>query len=255
MTTFIIAEIGSNHNGRLDRACWLIREAAHAGASAAKFQLWTAEDITPSENYPLARRFELPPEWLPKLKEECDTCSIEFMCTPFSTDAVEILTPLVQRWKIASYDVGKQEMVNTIIETGKPVIVSDGRSTWSKIRLLLPDASILHCVSQYPAPVSGILSGLDFKHAYSGFSDHTLSTTLPSVAVGMGASIIEKHLTLQRPDDGPDHGHSLVPLEFERMVCNIREVELAVYGQPVPTPPRPDRLEWVLDDAAATRRS
>lgn len=253
MRTFVIAEIGSNHNGRLDKACWLIREAAHAGASAAKFQLWVAEDITPPENWPLARKFELPPEWLPKLKEECDTCGIEFMCTPFSVDAVEILTPLVQRWKIASYDVGKSEMVRAITETGKHVIVSDGRSPWNLIRLALPDASILHCVSQYPAPVSGILSNLDFKHAFSGFSDHTLSTVLPAAAVSMGATIIEKHLTLQRPDDGPDHGHSLVPLEFERMVCNIREVELAVHGQPVPTPPRPDRLEWVLDDTVTAR--
>ena len=106
-------------------------------------------------------------------------------------------------------------------------------------------------MSQYPAPVSGILQGIN---GTDGFSDHTLSTTIPAAAVALGATIIEKHFTLHRPDDGPDHGHSLMPLEFARMVYNIREVELAVYGQPVPTPPRPDRLEWVLDDTVKTSR-
>jgi N-acetylneuraminate synthase len=253
MRTFIIAEIGSNHNGDIDRARWLIREAKHAKASAAKFQLWLAEDITPPENWPAARQFELPPEWVPCLYDECLKCEVEFMCTPFSVQAVEILNPYVKRWKIASYDVGKTDMVKAVVSTGKPIIVSDGRSPWTAIRRLLPSAKVLHCVSQYPAPVSGLLS-CAFRYEVDGLSDHTLSTVLPAAAVAMGATIIEKHLTLQRPDSGPDHAHSLTPGEFSQMVYNISEVELAVYGQPVPTPPRPDRLEWVLDDSVTAGR-
>jgi pseudaminic acid synthase len=252
---YIIAEIGSNHNRNIERAKKLIDTARECGCNAVKFQSYTAEGIysiyTPRISemegrskegetpYELIKRIEMPVEWHPILKEYCDQSGITFCSTPFDETMVDALESVdVPFYKVASYEITHYPMLKKIAKTGKPVIMSTGNSGLGDIELAIEvlekngckDYGLLHCVSQYPAKYDDINLRCihTLKDAFEcvvGFSDHTIDFLSSALAVALGASIIEKHITLNKNDFGPDHPFSLEPDELKQFVRAIKDAE------------------------------
>lgn len=238
---YVIAEAGSNHYGNRQHAIQLIETAADAGADACKFQLFRLPDILrdptgagrPGEcGDP---KTELPPEWIPQLHDTCREYRIDFLCTPFSAWAVDILNPYVEMWKVGSFEWKRADIWDAVRATGKPIIASSGRGLpaeeiWSD--------KILYCVSKYPTAPEDVYLPVDFMDAgYEGFSDHTMSTVIPALAVARGARIIEKHFRLDdTPTESPDHSFALTPAQLTEMVRNIRLAELTCWRTPAEVP-------------------
>lgn len=253
---YIIAEIGSNHNKNLDKAKELIDVAKEAGCNAVKFQSYTADGIysiyTPRISemegrskegetpYELIKRIEMPVEWHPVLKAYCDQVGITFCSTPFDEKMVEVLESVaVPFYKVGSYEITHYPMLRKIAQIGKPMILSTGNSGLEDIERAvnlmekegLHDYALLHCVSQYPAKYEDINLKclLTLETAFNcivGFSDHTTDCLSSVAAVSMGAAIIEKHITLNKKDAGPDHPFSLEPKELQAFVQAVRATEL-----------------------------
>lgn len=253
--TFIIAEIANNHNGSLARAKELIDVAVAAGANAAKFQKRTLEELYTEEflhdpnkgehglHYmvPLLQEFELSADQMRELKEYCDAKGIMFMVTPWdkpSTDFVESLGVAV--YKVGSPDMTNLELIVYIASKGKPMIISTGMSTEEEViktlaavaKLAVPYA-VLHCNSTYPAPVDQLnlryIERLrELTAAPVGFSGHELGTIMGAVAVALGATILERHITLDHTLEGPDHAASLEPAELQEYIKNVRDAEYAL---------------------------
>jgi N,N'-diacetyllegionaminate synthase len=258
---FVIAEIGVNHNGDLRLAEDLIRWAKAAGADAVKFQTFSPEALEP----PGPRRDLLEELDLGHQEELCDYATsrgIEFMSSAFSVETLEFLytLDLIKRIKIPSGEIDNLPLLRAAESTGLPIIISTGMSDWPAIAQAMKICSqptLLHCVSAYPCPTKHanlrrmVALQRRYHPQYVGLSDHTTSTTLPAVAVGMGAVIVEKHLTYDQGARGPDHAASLGPVEFEQMVKNIREVEFAMgnglFG--------PQEVEQPVIDICEARRS
>lgn len=228
--TNIIAEIGVNHNGSLARAVSLIHQAAAVGADIAKFQLF--RDRPAIENL----RLTLDDMFL--LHDVCEEVGIEFLCTPFYLEAVAELDPLVKRHKVASGFLTDKAMLDAVFATGKPVIVSTGMAEVNQVLMAmgrlgwrmgagnsLRDISVLHCVSAYPCPDEDANLNVIRMDGFSGYSDHTTGIVACVAAVALGARIIEKHITLDKTAQGPDHACSAEPEEFAEMVRQIRRVE------------------------------
>ena len=226
--TFVIAEAGVNHGGSVPDAVALIAEAKAAGADAVKFQLF--------RDRPEIEHLRLSETGIKYLAAFCLEFGIEFMCTPFYLDAVAFLDPLVKRHKVASGFLTDRAMLDAVWDTGKPVIVSTGMATdddiWAVIRHDVHDrVSVLHCVSSYPTPdddanLVAVLRMADWFEKRTGYSDHTRGILAPVAAVALGATIIEKHITLDKNAEGPDHACSAEPEEFAEMVRQIRRVEV-----------------------------
>lgn len=223
MAVLIIAEAGVNHNGSLFHAHRLVDEAKATGADACKFQLFNAEKLEP----PGARRDMLKGLQLGwadhhSLKAHCDGIGIEYLCTPFDVESLEFLVGLgVKRIKIASG--ASEELKFAAANTGLPLIVSTGMgglSHWG-----WQDITWLHCVSAYPAPAADMNLKAMVTQGKYGLSDHTLGNTAAIAATALGASVIEKHITLDRNLPGPDHHMSTAPGEFKSLVEAIRETE------------------------------
>jgi sialic acid synthase SpsE len=238
---YVIAEAGSNHYGNYDHAVRLIQAAKEAGADACKFQLFRLADILrdptgagrPGEcGDP---KTELPPEWVPLLADVCREYRIDFLCTPFSAWAVEVLDPYVEMWKIGSFEWKRQDIWDAVLATDKPIICSTGRGRSQESEIAY---ALLHCVSKYPCPESemnlpwyGYLD--EQSRPFGGLSDHTLSTVIPALAVARGARIIEKHFRLDdTPPESPDHSFALTPAQLAEMVANIRLAELTCWRTP-----------------------
>ncbi len=251
MGTFIIAEAGANHNKNFDQALKLINTAKWAGADAVKFQTYSSETLY-SKNTPnfagykdinkLIKDIELPRKWQKDLKQYCDKVGIEFMSTPFDEKAVNELVGLgISRIKIAGFESTDLRFVKMVASTKLPLIISLGiGSTIDFIDTLksvcysegCDDLTFLHCNNAYPTPVKDInlstiteIKKLGYK---VGLSDHTMNTLIPSLAVSLGASVIEKHFTLSRNLPGPDHPFALEPHQLKEMVENIRLAELSM---------------------------
>lgn len=234
MKTFVVAEAGSNHEGVLGNAMALIDVAKEAGADACKFQFWSsAERMSQRRNAPenleMFRKYAMPQGWLFDLWKYCLTRQIEFMCSVYLPEDIEVVAPLVKRFKIASFEAGDKEFIEAHIPFNKPIIVSTGmidhptKISWD----LRPRVSFLHCVSAYPAPVNEASLGCLQTHDFSGFSDHTKSLISGAVAVAGGAKILEKHFTLVTTSrDAPDYKVSLWPDDLEKYIANVREAEL-----------------------------
>jgi pseudaminic acid synthase len=253
---YIIGEIGSNHNRDFDTATKLIDAAKASGCDAVKFQSYTADGLysiytprisqmdgisAPEETpYELIKRVEMPVEWHPLLKKHCEKVGITFCSTPFDESMVDILesvdTPF---YKVASFEITHYPMLARIAQTRKPVIVSTGNSGLEDIERAVnclekngcDEYALLHCVSQYPAKHDDInLRCLDtLRKAFDcvvGFSDHTTDYISSALAIGLGASIIEKHITLDKTYYGPDHPFALEPDELRHLVESIRGTEL-----------------------------
>ncbi len=228
---YVVAEIGSNHGGDLDTARRYIATAAWAGADAAKFQLYRADELYPGQDTPGA----LPDSWLPHLKRECENAGVDFICSVFSLDTLAAylaVDPVAV--KIASPESHNHELIEAATVAGRPVLVATGASTWRDLddiaaTLADEDWVLMHCTSAYPAPdaeanVSVIHRLAEEYQVPVGLSDHTLHGPAPALAVALGASVIEKHLTFNRTLPGPDHGFALEPDEFRQMVSDVRKV-------------------------------
>lgn len=249
MSTFIIAEAGSNHNRNFTQALKLIDTAKTAGADAVKFQTFSSETVY-AKNTPnfagykninkLIKDIELPREWQKDLKQYCDEQDIEFMSTPFDESAVDELVNLgVKRLKIAGFESTDPRFVEMVCSAKLPIIASlgIGSNLLTINRILetankygIKDITLLHCNNAYPTPPEDVyldnikIMSID-KRYKTGFSDHTMSPYTPSLAVASGATVIEKHFTLDRSLPGPDHLFALEPDELKIMVEQIRYAE------------------------------
>mgnify|MGYP003653663469 CR=1 FL=1 len=251
MNTFVIAEAGANHDRKFEQALELIDTAKDAGADAVKFQTYSSETLycknTPDfagyENVnKLIKDIELPREWQKDLKTYCDDQNIEFMSTPFDEKAVEELVDIgVKRLKIAGFESTDFRFVEMVASAKLPLIVSIGIGFRDEYLPQLmhvcskytQDITLLHCNNAYPTPIGQaninkikwLRRITEHTGAKVGFSDHTVSTLTPALAVAKGATTIEKHFTLDRFLKGPDHSFALEPQELSQMISNIREAE------------------------------
>jgi len=251
---FIIAEIGLNHNGSLEIAHNLIDVAAEAGVNAVKFQKRTVDSLAiksvldaEDNRFPtfgktygeIREHLEFNLKQFDDLKIHAQKLGIEFFVTPFDTTALNFLEKLnLSIYKIASHSVTNLDFVRRVAETGKKVIMSTGMSYIEEIdtavqliREVNPNLSLLHCVSSYPTPITdcNLLVIPELKQRYGlpvGYSGHEVGFKPTLAAVAMGASIVERHITLDTNMVGFDHKLSLNPEDLRSLVLNIREIEI-----------------------------
>lgn len=254
----IIAEMSANHNGDIERAEALIRAAADAGADAVKLQTYTADTLTIAcDNeyfriqgtlwegrtlHNLYREAAMPWEWTPRLMALARACGMDCFSTPFDVTAVDFLESCgVTRHKIASFELVDTALLKAVAATRKPVILSTGMASLAEIdeavRTLrahgTTDLTLLKCTSAYPAPPeeAHLRTLPHMAQAFdcaTGLSDHTLGSAVAVAAVALGATVIEKHMTLARNDGGPDAAFSMEPEEFGRMVGDVRTAAQAL---------------------------
>lgn len=265
--TFFIAEIGSNHNQDFNLACKSIEIAAQSGANAVKFQTFKASNhyssrapgfgyLSNTNTFDLIERLELDRSWQPKLKQCADDNGVHFLSSPCDFDAVDSLEDInVEAYKVASFDLTDDHLISYMASKGKPLILSTGMAHLRDIEFALDAAKradndqiiLLQCTSLYPAPVH--LSNLSAMNSMRkmfgtivGYSDHTLGNHISITSVAMGASIIEKHFTLDKSLPGPDHSFAIEPYELSQLIEQIRDVESS-FGDGLKNGPRPDELE------------
>ncbi|MEY7849460.1 N-acetylneuraminate synthase family protein [Natrarchaeobius sp. A-rgal3] len=252
---FVIAEAGSNHNGDLEVAKALIDSAADAGADAVKFQTFDADQVYVENSggaeyldderslHDILAEMEMPYEWIPTLHEYASNRNICFMSTPADSRAADELEPYVPAYKVESFMLTHHPFLEYLVDKGKPILLSTGAHTFEEVEDavdVLKSAgadqfALLQCVSAYPTPLEDINVRVvrryrDEFDVPAGLSDHTLNPTVaPSAAVALGADVIEKHLTVDRTLEGPDHDFALEPGELQRMVDAIEKTE-AVLG-------------------------
>lgn len=244
---YIIAELSANHNGRLDKAKKIIEEAKKAGADAVKLQTYTADTITLDCDmeefqirnglwsgktlYQLYQDAHMPWEWHAPLFEHAKKVGITIFSSPFDKKAVDLLEDLnAPAYKIASFEAIDLPLIKYVSGTGKPMIISTGMANAEEIQEAITtahdgnckDLAILHCVSSYPAsPGDYNLRTLqDMQQRFglvTGLSDHTIENTTAITSIAMGASIIEKHVTLDRNGGGPDDSFSIEPKELSNL--------------------------------------
>ncbi len=242
--TFIIAEIGSNHNRNIKLAKKIIKEISRTGADAVKFQTFRADYLVNKRKrfnaYNLLKANELPFEWHEELKVYTESNGLIFMSTPFDFDALELLKELdVSAYKIASGDITYLPLIERIAKTGKPLIISVGAASGQLIRKAVDAVRgkgnnkicLCQCIVNYPTQYQDAnIKVLDYlKEEFGvlvGYSDHSKDSLIPVLAVARGAVVIEKHVTLDNTMKGPDHKHSLEIDEFHNMVHNIRKTEV-----------------------------
>lgn len=255
---YVIAEIGVNHNGSLDLAREMIDAAVDAKADAVKFQTFKAEDLvtasaqkadyqrTNTQNndsqFSMLKSLELSAHDFEILAQYCQSKEIEFLSTPFSIHAVDLLSEIgVDRYKVSSGDLTYLGLLSHIARKGKPVILSTGMGTLSEVEAAVSaivasgntQLSLLHCVSNYPAdPKDCNLAAIDtMSQAFQlsvGWSDHSMGSAISWAAVARGATIIEKHITTDQSLPGPDQKASMEPTEFKSFVDGIRMIESAI---------------------------
>ena len=221
----IIAEIGQNHNGDLELACELIKKAKICGADVAKFQLYDAKNFSlrkETSGTNITAKLNFPSKML-MLDRVCKEEGIEFMASVFDIKRISWLEDLnVKRYKIASRSIHEENLINAVIETGKPVLISLGMWKQESFPSYSGNISYLYCISKYPTPLNELdFSKIDFS-SYAGFSDHTEGVVAPITALARGAKIIEKHFTIDKTMHGPDHSGSMTPEELTE-ICNYRD--------------------------------
>jgi len=259
--TFIIAEAGSNwkcgsYEDDLKRAKELITIASNAGADAVKFQTYKPDSTyvhDPGKSkylsnlqinddvYDLFEKFSMPYEMIPELAEFCKKKNILFMSTCFSVQDAKEVDQHVQFHKVASYEINHVRLLEFLSKTKKPIFISTGASTYEEIDFAVnlvknngnDQICLMQCTSKYPCPIEAlnlsVIPQMGSKYGLPiGFSDHSTDPVFaPILAVGLGATAIEKHFTLDRSLPGPDHAFALIPNELELMIKSIRNVELA----------------------------
>jgi len=255
-SVFIVAEAGDNHNGDIEIAKKLIEEAHRIGADAIKFQTWKTERIMTKKSpaaayqknfaknqFEMAKKLELREDTFRELAKFTKKKGIIFLSTPFDEESVDFLDSLVPAFKIASSEVTNTPLLEHIANKKKPIILSTGMSTMEEIRDAVDiiktrttDIILLHCISSYPTKISDVnmrvLNTLREKFNLNiGYSDHTIGIEPVLIAVSLGAVLIEKHFTLDKNMQGPDHKLSSDPDEFRKMIELIRRTE-KILGSP-----------------------
>jgi sialic acid synthase SpsE len=263
--TYFIADISANHDGDLQRAKLLIRLCAEAGADAAKFQNFRATRIVSERGFSqlgqqlshqskwqksvlqVYQEASLPWEWTPVLKQECEDCGIEYFSAPYDLEAVDMLDPNVELFKIGSGDITWPEMLQKVAGKQKPVLLATGASGLEDVQRAVeaiskinPQLALLQCNTNYTASLDNFrhihLRVLEtyramFPALVLGLSDHTPHHATVLGAVTLGARIIEKHFTDDNSRVGPDHPFSMTPQSWREMVDRTRELEYAL-GSP-----------------------
>jgi N-acetylneuraminate synthase len=254
MKTCIIAEVGSVHDGSFGNAKRLIDVAVECGTDVVKFQTHIASAET-LPDAPMSPYFKSEPryEYFERtafnlqqwrgLKAHCVEKGVEFLSTPFSIEAVELLEKVgVARYKVPSGEVTNLPLLEVIGQTGKPIFLSSGMSSWAELDKAVETIlschdhlTLLQCTSAYPCPYEqvGLNVMLEMKDRYKlpvGLSDHTLANYAAFAAVALGASVIEKHITFSRQMYGSDAKHSLEPAEFAELVQGIRAIETMLFN-------------------------
>ncbi len=260
MKTIIIAEAGVNHNGSIELAKKMIDVAADAGVDYIKFQTFKSEKLasinaekadyqksstTKNESqYEMLKKLELDPESHKVLFDYCNHKGIKFISSPFDNESIDLLYSLgVELFKIGSGEITNYPYLKTIANKGLPVILSTGMSNLAEIEAALNvllnnglkrnQMTILHANTEYPTPYHDVnlKAMLTIKETFKtkvGYSDHTIGIEVPIAAVSLGAEVIEKHFTLDKTMEGPDHKASLEPNELKVMVKAIRNIEQAM---------------------------
>ncbi len=272
--TLIIAEAGVNHNGDINTAKKLIDVAVDAKVDLVKFQTFKANSIVSkiakkadyqvnntkdesSTQYDMLKKLELSHEDHIELIKYCKSKGIEFFSTAFDVEGVNYLDSLnFQLFKIPSGEVTNYPYIKSIALKNKPVILSTGMCNLSEIEQAInilmengihrSDITVLHCNTEYPTPMEDVnLKAMKtIEQAFGvkiGYSDHTLGIEVPIAAVALGATVIEKHFTLDRNLSGPDHRASLEPLELKAMVSAIRNIEEAISGNAIKEPSKSEK--------------
>jgi sialic acid synthase SpsE len=260
---FVIAEIGVNHNGRVDRALELVDLAAAAGAHAAKFQSFKAEALTAPDTatvayqkasgshdqFSMLKGLELGEEGHRVVAKRCEELGIEFMSTAFDRGSLDLLCDIgIRRIKVPSGEVNNIPYLRDCAGRGLPIILSTGMADLEEVREAvtflrgamapircadpfgLPELTVLHCTSAYPTSLDDVNLAAMVTMARElnvpiGYSDHTTGIFVPPIAAALGALVIEKHVTLNRADEGPDHAASIEPDELRAMMAAIADVE------------------------------
>ena len=280
----IIAEAGVNHNGDIIIAKKMIDFAKEAGADYIKFQTFIPENlvskyakkaeyqkITTASNesqLQMLRKLMLSKNEFIELSDYCKATSIGFISTPFDLESVGFLNSFnMDFWKVPSGEITNLPYLVEIAKTGKPIILSTGMSDLDEIDAALNvlhsngagKITLLHCNTQYPTPMEDVNLNamLTLKDRYNcdvGYSDHTLGIEVPIAAVALGATVIEKHFTLDRNMEGPDHKASLEPNEFKSMVSAIRNIEKALgTGNKVASPSETENKDIARKSIVASR--
>ena len=282
--TLIIAEAGVNHNGSVEIARQLCLEAKNAGADIVKFQTWITEKIITRDvrqadyqientgsnqsQFDMLKSLELSFDQFREIKAYCDEIGILFSSTADETDSLDFLVDVgVPFIKIGSGDLGNIPFLTYCGSKGLPVIMSTGMGTLSDVEISLNalrrgganDITLLHCTTNYPCPFDQVnLKAMNtLRTAFGlpvGYSDHTQGTEVPVAAVALGATVIEKHFTLDKTMQGPDHIASTEPSEFRKMVDSIRNIETALgTGLKLPTASEAEISKVVLKRIVAGR--
>lgn len=256
---FIIAELSANHNHNFDLAVKTIEAMAESGADAVKIQTYTADSLTLNVDneffgprkqglwkgkrpYEIFQEGSLPYEWQPKLKTIAENLGLVFFSSPFDLEGVEFLERVgVELYKVASPEINDVPLIRKISKTGKPMILSTGMADEEDIRLAIEtiqntgknDFAILKCTSQYPAKFSDanlktVPDMIERFQCTVGVSDHSEGYLVPTVAVSLGAKIVEKHFILDRSLGGIDSAFSMEPKDFAIMVKSVRDAEQAL---------------------------
>jgi sialic acid synthase SpsE len=260
--TYFVADISANHDGDLERAKLLIRLCAEAGADAAKFQNFRAPKIVSARGFEslgdqlshqakwkksvfqVYGEASLPWDWTPELKRECEVCGIEYFSAPYDLEAVDMLDPYVNLFKIGSGDITWPEMLRKVASKQKPVLLATGASEMEEVQRAVAEILkinsqlvLMQCNTNYTASLE------NFRHihlrvlqTYSnmfpsvvlGLSDHTAGHATVLGAVALGARVIEKHFTDDNRREGPDHPFSMTPSSWREMVDRTRELEYAL---------------------------
>lgn len=233
----IIAEAGCNHGGHLAVALTLADAAKEAGADIAKFQLFSSASLFGDNRI---QHLELTWPEMELVYRHCEDIGIEFLCTPFGIEELLFLKPMLKRVKVSSGMFQRQEFIQAVADTGLPIIASTGMAGIPEIEkavepfgpLRIHTTTILHCVSSYPCALEDcnlkVITRLKESYLHVGYSDHTNGILAPVIAAALGAEVIEKHLTLSRDAEGPDHKASIEPETFKAMVNSIRDVRKAL---------------------------
>lgn len=284
--TFIIAEAGVNHNGDIKLAKQLVDAAVLAGVDAIKFQTWKTEllvtqnaemadyqvDNTKQKRsqFDMLKELELSYDSFRELKEYCDLKNIQFMSTPDEETSADFLNSIQDVFKIGSGELNNFPFLKHIAKFNKPIIISTGMGYLSEVAQaidILRDSNlsndkitILHATTDYPTKFEDVnlQAMITLKNAFPGiavgYSDHTLGIEVPVAAVALGATVIEKHFTLDKEMIGPDHKASLEPLELKNMVDAIRNIEVALgNGWKEPTETERKNLKLVRKSIVADK--
>lgn len=256
--TFIIAEAGVNHNGSFELAKQLVDKAVWAGADCIKFQTFNSKNLvsknaqkaeyqkkttdSSESQLEMLKKLELSKEEFIELRDYCNQKGIMFLSTPFDLESIDFLASIgVKIWKVPSGEITNYPFLRAIGKRKESVIMSTGMCSLEEVRDSLKvlkefgttDITLLHCTTEYPAPYDSVnlkaMLTLQNEFGYKvGYSDHTNGIEIPVAAIAMGATVIEKHFTLDKTMEGPDHKASLEPEELRQMVLSIRNVEAAI---------------------------